>query len=280
MQTYGAFSNSKNVFRWMSIASVRLATPRVYRTLPQLPYDGRDDSRRRRHRRWAQRPDNRGISGEGRAEGARARAPPCPRRRRRYRRGVQGLSLLRLLVRRLAAAPGNHPGTGPAEPRPRNPATRWHVHADAERRLSVAGQRPREDTARNRAPFAPRCGGLRRVRPRDGRNGAVRPSHPRHVAAGSDIARPTGPQAAPLSAATLSAPAARRSVQPDPVDDDERRRLSRPVVRDRRAQGNDVGIRDHRNLSWRAVARHGLRPAPSLHGRNRRGVPFVGTVAR
>ena len=69
-------------------------------------------------------------------------------------------------------------------------------------------------------------------------------------------------------------------VQPGPADDDERGRLSRSVVRDRRAQGDDVGVRDHRHVPRRAIAWHGLRPAAPLHGRNRRRVPVVGSRAR
>ena len=55
-------------------------------------------------------------------------------------------------------------------------------------------------------------------------------------------------------------------VQPDPAHDDERRRLSRSVVRDRRVESHYVGVGHHRNFSWRQVARDGVRTAPSLHG--------------
>ncbi len=61
-----------------------------------------------------------------------------------------------------------------------------------------------------------------------------------------------------------------------PADDDERGRLPRPVVRDRAAQGHDVGVGDHRHVPGRPVAGHGLRPAPPLHGRDRRRVPGLG----
>ena len=69
-------------------------------------------------------------------------------------------------------------------------------------------------------------------------------------------------------------------VQPGPADDDERGRFPRPVVRDRRAQGDDVGVGDHRHVPRRALARHRVRAAAPLHGRDRRRVPLVGTVAR
>ena len=72
----------------------------------------------------------------------------------------------------------------------------------------------------------------------------------------------------------------RRSLQPGAAHDDERDGLSRPVVRDRRAQGDDVGQRHHRHVPGRAFAGHRLRPAAPLHGRDRRRVPVVGTGAR
>src|SRR5471030_618313 len=46
-----------------------------------------------------------------------------------------------VFVRRLAAPAGDHPRSRSAAPRPRDPAARRHVHADAERRLPVARQR-------------------------------------------------------------------------------------------------------------------------------------------
>ena len=55
-----------------------------------------------------------------------------------------------------------------------------------------------------------------------------------------------------------------------------RRRLPRPVVRDRPAQGDDVRVGDHRHVPGRPSPGHRLRPAPSLHGRDRRGVPGLG----
>jgi phytoene dehydrogenase-like protein len=41
--------------------------------------------------------------------------------------------------------PGDHPRPRSAAPRPRDPAARRHLHADAERRLPVARERSRED---------------------------------------------------------------------------------------------------------------------------------------
>ena len=52
--------------------------------------------------------------------------------------------------------------------------------------------------------------------------------------------------------------------------------LSRPVVRDRSAEGDDVGVGDHRHVSGRQEPGNGVRPAPPLHGRDRRRVPGVG----
>ncbi len=69
-----------------------------------------------------------------------------------------------------------------------------------------------------------------------------------------------------VARAPLPGAAGRGQVQPDPTDDDERRRLPRSMVRDRRAQGDDVGVGDHRHVPRRPLARHGLRAAASLHG--------------
>ena len=65
-----------------------------------------------------------------------------------------------------------------------------------------------------------------------------------------------------------------------PADDDERGRLPRPVVRDRSAQGDDVGLGHHRHVPGRALAGHGLRAAAPLHGRDRRRLPRLGHPAR
>ena len=108
--------------------------------------------RRDRHRRRPQRPDGRRLSRARRAQGARARAPARGRRRGRHRRDLSRLQVLGLLVRRLAAAAGDHPRARSAAARPGDPAARRHVHADAERRLPVARERPRaRRAARSRA---------------------------------------------------------------------------------------------------------------------------------
>ena len=52
------------------------------------------------------------------------------------------------------------------------------------------------------------------------------------------------------------------------------------MVRDRRAQGDDVGVGNHRDLSRRALAGHRLRAPPPLHGRDRRRLPLVGLRPR
>ena len=82
------------------------------------------------------------------------------------------------------------------------------------------------------------------------------------------------------SRAPVPRPARARSPQPDPAAHDERDRLPRSVVRDRRAESHDVGVGDHRHVPRRAVARHRLCAAPPLHGRHRRRLPVVGTVER
>ena len=246
----------------------------------QPGYDSGGALRRRRHRRRPQRADGRRVSGPGRPIRARARAPSRARRRGGHGRGLSRIPLLRVLVRRLAAAPRDHPRAGSAAPRPRNPAARRHVHADAERRLPLARQRSREDAPRDRAALEARRRSLRRVRPRDGRDGTLRQADPEHAAAGPDIARPARAQAAAVPAPALPAPASSGSIQPGPAHDDERGGLPRSVVRDRRAQGDDVRVGHHRDVPRRALAGNGLRPAPSLHGRDRRRLPVVGLRAR
>ena len=61
-----------------------------------------------------------------------------------------------------------------------------------------------------------------------------------------------------------------------PAHDDVRVRLPGPVVRDGSAQGDDVGVRDHRDVPGDQEPRHRVRPAPPLHGRDRRRVPGLG----
>ena len=62
--------------------------------------------------------------------------------------------------------------------------------------------------------------------------------------------------------------------------DDELGRLSGRVVRDRRAQGDEVGERDHRHVPRTALAGDRVRPAASLHGGDRRLVPGLGLRQR
>ena len=195
--------------------------------------------RRDRHRRRSQRPDRGGVPGTSGTQGARARAPARRRRRRRHRRNLSRVHVLRLLVRRLAAAAGDHPRARSARvARPRDSPARRHVHADAERRLPLAGERSRANVPRDRAPLAQGRRGLRRVRPRDGRDGAVREAHPGDDAARSvlDASARSAARSRDL-AAPVPRPARARSPQPAAAAHDERDRLPRSVVRDRRAQG-------------------------------------------
>ena len=203
------------------------------------------------------------------------------RRRGGHRRGLSRLPVLRLLLRRLAAAAGDHPRARPAAARPRDPAARRHVHADAERRLPVARQR-------SRARRAARSRATRGSTPKRTTSTARRWS--RWAASSSRSSTMTPPDPTSLDPRGLmellflgrrfQALPRPGPVQPDPADDDERGRLSRSVVRDRRAQGDDVGVGHHRHVPRRALAGHGLRAAAPLHGRDRRRVPLVGLVAR
>ncbi len=215
-----------------------------------------------------------------RAEGARPRAAARPRGRRGHRGSLSGVSIFGGVVRGVAAAAGNHPRSRSAAARPGDSAARRHVHADAERRPSVARERSREDPPRDRAPLESRRRSVRRVRQGDGRDGAVRQTDSQHDAAGSNDAGSARADEAGVSGQAVPRPRRHGSLQPGPADDDERGRLPRPVVRDRRAQGDDVGIGDHRHIPGRPLAGHGVRPAAPLHGRDRRCVPLVGLRAR
>ena len=82
-----------------------------------------------------------GLPGQGRAVGHGRRAPPRARRGRGDR-GSSRVQVFRLLLRRLPAAPGNHPGTEPGAPRADPAAAGRDVHAAA-RRLSLAARGPR-----------------------------------------------------------------------------------------------------------------------------------------
>src|SRR3974377_153333 len=68
-----------------------------------------------------------------------------------------------MLVCRFAAAARDYAGTGLAAPWIGNSAPGRHVFADAERRLSVARQRSREDAAGNPKALAAGCGSVRRI---------------------------------------------------------------------------------------------------------------------
>ena len=98
---------------------------------------------------------------------------------------------------------------------------------------------------------------------------------------GDHAARPDLARSAPAAAARrpppeLPAAAGAPAGRLRPADDDVRRGLPRPVVRDGPAQGDDERVGDHRDVPRGPLAGHGVRPAPPLHGRDRRRVPRLG----
>ena len=133
-----------------------------------------------------------------------------------------------------------------------------------------------DDVPADRAALENGRGSLRRVRARDGRDGAVRQADHRDDARRSAVDAPAGRGGARAAGPAFPAARARRSLQPGAADDDERDRLSRRVVRDRRAQGDDGGVGNHRHVPRRALAGHGVRAPAPLHGRDRRRVPLMG----
>ena len=100
-----------------------------------------------------------------------------------------------------------------------------------------------------------------------------------------DDRRPTRPRSTRASSSQLAAPRQGTArLGHDLLDlhaqahDDERGRLPRRVVRVASAHRADVGLRHHRHLPRRALARHRLRAAPPLHGRDRRLLPRLGLL--
>src|SRR6267378_1940268 len=103
--------------------------------------------RRNRHRRRPQRPGQRCLSRQSRQESSCPRTPPRSRRCRRHRRNHPRFSFLRVLLCSLPPPPRNHSRTRPPPPRPGNPSPRRHVHPHAQRRSSLAHERPRPHPA-------------------------------------------------------------------------------------------------------------------------------------
>ena len=218
------------------------------------------------------------------------RATARPRRRRRHRGDRPGLPLLRRVLRRQPAAAGDHPRARPAPSRPRDPAARRHVHAAACRHraggrpwpgLPVARQRPRRTIRELRRWSRPDAEAYEEY-------GRLMVEMARFIKPILGLGRRPTSARATRAAGSVSAAIARAFARLPraaagglrPAHDDERARLPRPVVRDRPAEGDDVGVRDHRHVPGHPLAGHGLRAAPSLHGRDRRRVPRVGPAAR
>ena len=94
------------------------------------------------------------------------------------------------------------------------------------------------------------------------------------------------PDPSSLSAARPARPAQGRPIRDEPVrkravhDRQARHAIvggpARRVVRVRCAERHQIRQRHHRHVPRSALARHGVRAAPSLHGRDRRRVPRLG----
>ena len=196
-------------------------------------------------------------------------------------------------LRRVAAAAGDHPRARPAQARPRHPAARRHVHAAAEgdgppagggdylwrvndhgrtirelRRWSAIDAEAYEEYGQLMVDMA------RFIKPIL----AIVPPDPRAATRG---------RCCPLAGLARSLPGAARAPAGGlrPAHDDERLGLPRPVVRDGSAQGDDVGVGDHRDVPGRASRRArrtscstttwARSTAPSAPGASRRAAPAV-----
>ena len=166
-----------------------------------------------------------------------------------------GFRFSRLLVRRLAAPARDHPRARPAAPRPRHPAARRHVHAashgddgDYLWRVNDHGRTVRE--LRRWSRHGRR--GVRGVRPAHGRHGPV------HQADPGDRRRPTRPRSTRGRSCrsagllrTFQKLTERQQAVFVQLMTMSAGGLPRPVVRDRPAQGDDVGVGDHRDVPGR-----------------------------
>ncbi len=82
------------------------------------------------------------------------------------------------------------------------------------------------------------------------------------------FARSARSEKAGVSRQALSIAPSRGQIQSRPAHDHERGRFSRSMVRDGRAEGDDVRVGNHRHISGHSLAGHRVRFAASLHGRN------------
>ena len=105
---------------------------------------------------------------------------------------------------------------------------------------------------RDRAPLATRRRSLRRVRQSHDRDGPLREADHEHDAPRPHNSGTKSMEEPCVLRATFSTALKRRQIQPGAVDDDERRRFSRSMVRDGRAQSDDVGVGHHRHFPRRA----------------------------
>ena len=216
--------------------------------------------------------------------GAGPRAAARRRRRRGHRRSLPRIPLFRLFLRRLPAPARNHPRARPAratacEMLPLD-GTFTPIRPG---RAAICGastimRATRREIARHSARDAERYDEYGKAMVDDG---AVRQADPGDDAARSadrEPPRSAGGSGALGGTRSRSLPADRAATAAS-ADDDERGGLPRSVVRDRCAEGDDVGVGHHRHVPRRSIAGNRVRAAAPLHGRDRRGVPVVGLRA-
>ncbi len=100
-----------------------------------------------------------------------------------HRRDFPRLQVFGLLLRGLAAASGDYPRPRSSAPWPGDSSARRHFHSHAERRLSLARERPRQDSSRDRPPLQAGRRSLRRIRQSDAGHVPLREADSQHGAA-------------------------------------------------------------------------------------------------
>src|SRR6516165_6420571 len=132
----------------------------------------------------------------------------------------------------------------------------------------MAGERPRKDAAGNPPSFKIRRRSVRRILEDDDADVPLREADAFDGAAGPDCVALERPEAVAFPAPEIPRTIFRGALHPRPAHDHERGRFFGPVVRDRRAESDDVSLGNYRDISGDTLARHSLCFALPLYGRD------------